>query len=201
MANVILLKRGLATDLSKLSLQEGEIAIAYNAEKNSAQLYVGGAEGENILVTADVAGAAAAALQQANQYTDTAVQQTKQYTDTTVQEKIDALVNGAPGTLDTLLELATAIQTNQSAVDAINTAITKKVDKEAGKGLSEENFTEAEKTKLEGIAPNANNYTHPSSHAATMITEDSSHRFVTDSDKSTWNAKLGTSSTIDGGTF
>ena len=32
-------------------------------------------------------------------------------------------------------------------------------------------------------------YTHPSSHVATMITEDSTHRFVTDAEKSTWNAK------------
>ena len=36
-------------------------------------------------------------------------------------------------------------------------------------------------------------YTHPSSHAATMITEDSSHRFVTDAEKSAWNAKASTS--------
>ena len=32
-------------------------------------------------------------------------------------------------------------------------------------------------------------YVHPSSHAATMITEDATHRFVTDTEKSTWNAK------------
>ena len=32
-------------------------------------------------------------------------------------------------------------------------------------------------------------YVHPSSHAATMITEDTTHRFVTDTEKSTWNAK------------
>ena len=30
-------------------------------------------------------------------------------------------------------------------------------------------------------------YTHPSTHPATMITEDSSHRFVTDAEKTTWN--------------
>ena len=32
-------------------------------------------------------------------------------------------------------------------------------------------------------------YTHPSSHAVTMITEDTNHRFVTDTEKNTWNAK------------
>ncbi len=187
----ILLKRGQATNIGELRLAEGEAAIAYDTEeKNSAKLYVGGAGGEKILVTADVAGAVATALQQANQYTDT-----------TVKAKIDALVNGAPGTLDTLMEIATAIQENQSAVQAINSAITDKVDKEEGKGLSEADFTKAEKTKLEGIAPNANNYTHPATHNADMIVEDSTHKFVTETEKSTWNAKLGTTSTIDGGTF
>lgn len=35
------------------------------------------------------------------------------------------------------------------------------VAKEAGKGLSTNDYTTAEKTKLGGIAPNANAYTHP----------------------------------------
>ena len=50
-------------------------------------------------------------------------------------------------------------------------------------------FTADEKTKLSGIEENANNYTHPSSHPANMITEDSTHRFVKDTDKATWNIK------------
>lgn len=49
--------------------------------------------------------------------------------------------------------------------------------------------TADEKTKLGGIETNANNYIHPSSHPATMITEDSTHRFVTDAEKNVWNEK------------
>ena len=49
--------------------------------------------------------------------------------------------------------------------------------------------TADEKTKLGGIEANANNYTHPSSHPATMITEDSTHRFVTDAEKNVWSEK------------
>lgn len=45
---------------------------------------------------------------------------------------------------------------------------------------------------------NANYYVHPGSHPATMIVEDTTHKFVTDAEKSTWNAKsnlaLGTTS-------
>ena len=50
-----------------------------------------------------------------------------------------------------------------------------------------------DKSKLDGIEDNANKYIHPTSHAATMITEDTTHRFVTDAEKATWNAKASTS--------
>ena len=46
----------------------------------------------------------------------------------------------------------------------------------------------ADKVKLDGIATNANNYVHPENHEATMITEDETHRFVTDAEKEKWNA-------------
>lgn len=48
------------------------------------------------------------------------------------------------------------------------------------------------KKKLDGIAIGANNYVHPSAHPATMITQDATHRFVTDNEKNTWNAKAST---------
>ena len=48
--------------------------------------------------------------------------------------------------------------------------ITGKVDKIPGKGLSTEDFTTSEKTKLAGIDNYANRYTHPNTHPATMIT-------------------------------
>ena len=54
-------------------------------------------------------------------------------------------------------------------------------------------FTADEKTKLSGIEVNANNYTHPNSHPANIITQDSTHRFVTDTEKTTWNNKASTS--------
>ena len=53
-------------------------------------------------------------------------------------------------------------------------------------------MSKADKIKLDTIAANANNYTHPTTHAATIITTDSTHRFVTDSQISTWNNKAST---------
>ncbi|MFQ8923808.1 MAG: phage baseplate protein [Clostridium paraputrificum] len=75
----------------------------------------------------------------------------------------------------------------------INEKLKTKVSVESGKGLSTNDYTTAEKNKLLGIAAGANAYAHPSSHPATMITEDSVHRFVTDSEKSNWNGKASTS--------
>lgn len=47
----------------------------------------------------------------------------------------------------------------------------------------------ADKTKLDGIAAGANNYTHPASHPPSIITQDASNRFVTDAEKTAWNSK------------
>lgn len=46
-----------------------------------------------------------------------------------------------------------------------------KVDAVAGKGLSTNDYTSTEKNKLAGVAANANNYAHPSTHPASMITD------------------------------
>ena len=75
----------------------------------------------------------------------------------------------------------------------VKAALDEKVAKEEGKGLSTNDYTAEEKTKLEGVEDGANNYTHPDSHAATMITEDATHRFATDDEKTAWNGKIDSS--------
>jgi hypothetical protein len=72
----------------------------------------------------------------------------------------------------------------------MNEKLKTKVSVESGKGLSTNDYTTAEKNKLSGIAAGANAYAHPSSHPATMITEDSTHRFVTDVEKQDFNNKI-----------
>ena len=47
-------------------------------------------------------------------------------TDNAISTAINALINGAPGTLDTLKELADAVNSNKSLVDALNEAISNK---------------------------------------------------------------------------
>ena len=118
-----------------------------------------------------------------------------------VNERVDQLINGASGTFDTLGE--------------IETALGNKVDKVSGKGLSTNDFTDEYKDKVDsalqsytetdptvpawakaekkptytasevGALPNTT--TIPTTLAA--LTEDTTHRVVTDAEKTAWNAK------------
>ena len=56
-----------------------------------------------------------------------------------------------------------------------------KVDKVAGKSL----LSDTEITRLTTLS----NYTHPANHPPSIITQDASNRFVTDVEKTAWNAK------------
>lgn len=185
MANVILIKRGQETNLDNLTLQEGELALAFKQDMSGASLYAGNGEGK-LLLNPDSTATIGAAVNEAKGYTDA---------------KISDLVNGAPAAMDTLKELSDAISSNSDLMTALNSAISNKVDKDGSKVLSTNDYTTAEKNKLAGVEAQANNYTHPATHPASIITDDAAHRFVTDTEKSTWNSKLGSSSTVDGGTF
>ena len=85
-----------------------------------------------------------------------------------VKTIVNALINGAPETLDTLKELADAVTANKTVADALNSAIGNKVDKVSGKGLSTNDYTTAEKNKLGGIAANANNYVLPAATSTVL---------------------------------
>lgn len=96
-------------------------------------------------VGADASGSSAQALKDAKQYTDTEVGNAKSYAD----QKVADLVNSAPETMDTLKELADAIEAHQDVTDALDAAIGNKVDKVAGKGLSTNDLTNDLKTKYD----------------------------------------------------
>ena len=102
-----------------------------------------------------------------------------------IDTRINALINAAPTALDTLKEIADALNNDPDFAATMTTQLAGKVDKIDGKGLSTEDFTTALKQKLEAIT----GYTHPDSHPASMITPDATHRFVTDTEKAAWNAK------------
>lgn len=65
-----------------------------------------------------------------------------------IDKKVSDLIDSAPETLDTLRELADALQDSDSS---FNKALNNKVDKVSGKGLSTNDYTSAEKNKLASL--------------------------------------------------
>lgn len=93
---------------------------------------------------------------------DTAIQSLNGYaTETYVNTKVAGIVDAAPETLDTLNELATALGDDPNFATTVATEIGKKVDKVDGKGLSQNDFTNAYKSKLDSIENGANKYVLP----------------------------------------
>ena len=67
---------------------------------------------------------------------------------------------------------------------------------EEGKGLSTHDYTEEAKAKVDAIPENPEYtdtvYTHPSTHPASMITQDSARRMVSDAQITAWTNKVDT---------
>lgn len=102
-----------------------------------------------------------------------------------LQEAIESLrviLTSDDTTLDELQEIVNFIKQNRdnlANLDLSNIAETDTI----------KHFTKVLKDKLDSIEEGANKYIHPASHAATMIEEDTAHRFVTDTQIDTWNNK------------
>lgn len=83
---------------------------------------------------------------------------TKSQTDQRITSKVAEIVAGAPDDFDTLKEISDWIESHEDSAAAMNsaiatntTAIATKVDKVSGKGLSTNDFTDADKSKLDGL--------------------------------------------------
>lgn len=96
-----------------------------------------------------------------------------------VEAKFAELIGTAPAALDTLGEIAEALRENRDLHDLVAEALTNKVSKEDGKGLSANDFTDELKQRLENLS----NYIHPATHSAEMITETPDRNFVTQAEK------------------
>lgn len=217
MGMTILLKRGRQADLDNLTLAEGEPALAYNAEKSSVDLYVGDGKGGIILVNqeANVPTKVSELLNDSGYQTEndvtTAITTAISKTGHAVFKKVPS-VPTAENAEDNVLYLVMNTSTSHYDIyakvdnevvllDDTTVDLSGYVEKVTGMGLSSNDYTAAEKDKLAGIESGANNYTHPSTHPANIIAQDSTHRFVNDEEKEEWNSKLGSDDVIDGGTF
>lgn len=85
----------------------------------------------------------------------TKADKTAVYTRAETDQRIQNIVAAAPAALDTLAEIAAALNNDPDFAGTMTTQLAKKVDKVAGKGLSTEDYTTAEKAKLAGVAAGA----------------------------------------------
>ena len=111
------------------------------------------------------------------------------------KSKLDGISAGAT---KTIVENILTSTSSSNALSAYQGKLLKDlIDTKAGSAIvtttSNGLMSSADKIKLDGFENGANNYVHPDSHPASMIAQSSSYRFVTDSEKSTWNAKASTS--------
>lgn len=111
----------------------------------------------------------------------------KVYTKEEVLQKIEDLIGAAPEALDTLAEIADALNNDPNFAATITTMLSNKVEKIQGKGLSTEDYTSEEKSKLLQVEEGANKFIHPSTHNANMIVESTTKRFVSDTEKNRWD--------------
>lgn len=85
----------------------------------------------------------------------TKADKTAVYTRAETDQRIQNIVAAAPAALDTLAEIASALNNDPDFAGTMTTQLAKKVDKVAGKGLSAEDYTTVEKAKLAGVAAGA----------------------------------------------
>lgn len=104
---------------------------------------------------------------------------------TNLQNQINTINSG------TTLGPAISARTEKTTpVNADMFALMDSANSNATKKLSWTNIKATLKTYFDGLY---NNYVHPANHSPSIITQDASNRFVTDAEKTTWNAKVGKS--------
>lgn len=87
---------------------------------------------------------------------------------------------------DYTLAQITEDSTHRTVTDAEKSTWNGKADTNVATTSVNGLMSSTDKTKLDGVATNANNYTHPANHPPSIITQDTSNRFVTDAEKTTW---------------
>lgn len=104
-------------------------------------------------------------------------------------DKLDEILKDAPKEYDTFREIAAELNTNKDSIVEILRAISERVK-------MPEDGKEGQVLKLNSDGQVVFDddkdtvYTHPETHKAGIIETDTSHRFVTDKEKETWDKKL-----------
>ena len=104
-------------------------------------------------------------------------------------DKLDDILKDAPKEYDTFREIAAELNTNKDSIVEILRAISNRVKMpEGGKAGQVLKLNSDGQVVFDDDKDTV--YTHPETHKAGIIETDTSHRFATDKEKETWNAKL-----------
>ena len=106
-----------------------------------------------------------------------------------VLDKLESILKGAPKEYDTFREIAAELNTNKDSITEILRAISNRVKMPEG-GKAGQVLKLNSDGQVVFDDDNDTVYTHPETHKAGIIETDPSHRFVSDKEKETWNAKL-----------
>jgi hypothetical protein len=103
-------------------------------------------------IAAQIATAVSTETSRATAAEELKADQATTYTKVESDARIQTVVGAAPAALDTLAEIATQLASDESAAAALVNTVSTKADKVTGKGLSTEDYTTAEKTKLAAVS-------------------------------------------------
>ena len=111
-------------------------------------------------------------------------------------DKLDDILKDAPKEYDTFREIAAELNTNKDSIVEILRAISQRVRMpEGGKAGQVLKLNADGQVVFDDDKDTV--YTHPETHKAGIIETDPSHRFVSDTEKVTWNAKLDKDSDLE----
>lgn len=111
-------------------------------------------------------------------------------------DKLDDILKDAPKEYDTFREIAAELNTNKDSIVEILRAISQRVKMpEGGKAGQVLKLNAGGQVVFDDDKDTV--YTHPETHKAGIIETDPSHRFVSDTEKVTWNAKLDKDSDLE----
>ena len=113
-----------------------------------------------------------------------------------VLDKLDEILKGAPKEYDTFREIAAELNTNKDSIVEILRAISQRIKMpDGGKAGQVLKLNSDGRVVFEDDKDTV--YAHPETHKASMIETDTSRRFVSETEKETWNSKLDSNSNLD----
>lgn len=127
-------------------------------------------------------------VMQAQYKADRAERNANEYTD----QKIKDLVGAAPEALDTLADIAEALNNSEDFAAIMTLELSNKVcfqeyDNHVNNLVT--HMSTQDRAKFNSIEENANYYIHPAQHNPNDILQDFDHQFVTATEKAEWNGK------------